>query len=216
MINPRARRLIGATLTTAFIVGASFWLRASGAPWSVVAVLIVACLCALALDKLRRTARQPIDPTYWGERALFARLVASAPECARFPNPAARRAAILEIVAQLQGSWWCREVAALVGLAILVLARRPSTWLTAVLPFLSQWIAYGAVVLIGLAAFFPVLWLRVRHRVRLDLRERLVALGVPVCLHCGYDLRGQTDPRCPECGRPFDAALLQPPGTGGH
>jgi len=23
------------------------------------------------------------------------------------------------------------------------------------------------------------------------------------CLECGYDLRGQTEPRCPECGTPF-------------
>ena len=24
------------------------------------------------------------------------------------------------------------------------------------------------------------------------------------CLGCGYDLRGLPEPRCPECGRPFD------------
>ncbi len=24
------------------------------------------------------------------------------------------------------------------------------------------------------------------------------------CLDCGYDLRHLTEPRCPECGRPFD------------
>ena len=26
------------------------------------------------------------------------------------------------------------------------------------------------------------------------------------CRHCGYDLQGQAVPRCPECGREFDAA----------
>lgn len=26
-----------------------------------------------------------------------------------------------------------------------------------------------------------------------------------LCRNCGYDLRGQTEPRCPECGTPFDA-----------
>gem|GEM_PF-2832980 len=38
-----------------------------------------------------------------------------------------------------------------------------------------------------------------------------------VCLECGYCLRGLTSPRCPECGTPFDAALLRPQdkSTGG-
>ncbi len=26
----------------------------------------------------------------------------------------------------------------------------------------------------------------------------------PECVACGYDLRGLTEPRCPECGTPFD------------
>jgi hypothetical protein len=40
------------------------------------------------------------------------------------------------------------------------------------------------------------------------LLERAVVLerrGVR-CRQCGYDLRGQTAPRCPECGQEFDAA----------
>ena len=28
------------------------------------------------------------------------------------------------------------------------------------------------------------------------------------CVKCGYDLRGQTEPCCPECGNPFDPGLL--------
>ncbi len=32
------------------------------------------------------------------------------------------------------------------------------------------------------------------------VRRWLCGQGVPVCLKCGYDLRGLTDPRCPECG----------------
>jgi len=31
----------------------------------------------------------------------------------------------------------------------------------------------------------------------------------PVCRKCGYDLRGQIAPRCPECGEPFDIDLLE-------
>ncbi|MGQ9648617.1 MAG: hypothetical protein ACUVXJ_00735 [Phycisphaerae bacterium] len=42
------------------------------------------------------------------------------------------------------------------------------------------------------------------------LREQLVAKGVPICIYCGYDLRGQVDPRCPECGKAFDPNLIRP------
>jgi hypothetical protein len=30
-----------------------------------------------------------------------------------------------------------------------------------------------------------------------------------LCLNCGYDLRGLTEPRCPECGKAFDPKLLE-------
>lgn len=49
--------------------------------------------------------------------------------------------------------------------------------------------------------------------VRRALRRELVARGVAVCLRCGYDCRGQREPRCPECGTPFDRKLLTPPGN---
>ncbi len=47
-------------------------------------------------------------------------------------------------------------------------------------------------------------------RVQRSLREQLVAQGTPICLECGYDLRGQIEARCPECGTPFDEMLLRP------
>jgi len=48
-----------------------------------------------------------------------------------------------------------------------------------------------------------------RHRCRRFLRSELIARGVPICLPCGYDLRGQNDPRCPECGATFDPDLIK-------
>lgn len=48
-----------------------------------------------------------------------------------------------------------------------------------------------------------------RRPLRRYLRNVLVEKGVPICLPCGYDLRGLPEPRCPECGEPFDRALLE-------
>jgi hypothetical protein len=73
------------------------------------------------------------------------------------------------------------------------------------LPFdgagLSGGLAGGIVPSIGFLAY--------RRSARRHLRKELVALKIPICLKCGYDLRGQTEPRCPECGTSFDPALLK-------
>jgi uncharacterized paraquat-inducible protein A len=67
------------------------------------------------------------------------------------------------------------------------------------------WSTCGVVLLLGgtmiLAQHF---WLHTplcRH-----LRRQLIERGVPICIECGYDLRGQTTPRCPECGQPVDVS----------
>jgi hypothetical protein len=53
-----------------------------------------------------------------------------------------------------------------------------------------------------------------RRPIRKDLRTGLVARGIPICIPCGYDLRGQQTPRCPECGAAFDPALINPMAGG--
>lgn len=40
-----------------------------------------------------------------------------------------------------------------------------------------------------------------RKPIRVILRNRLNEIGVPICVGCGYDLRGNTSGVCPECGR---------------
>ena len=57
----------------------------------------------------------------------------------------------------------------------------------------------------------PVLLLvRIRRPfIRRALRAQLLVVGIPLCTHCGYDLRGQLEPRCPECGRAFDRTLIR-------
>lgn len=51
-------------------------------------------------------------------------------------------------------------------------------------------------------------------RLQRTIRERLVSRGVAVCIQCGYDLQGQTEPRCPECGTSFDSKLLNSQNIG--
>ena len=68
---------------------------------------------------------------------------------------------------------------------------------------------YGGVVggVTGGSCMVMVAWFW-RHRCRRFLRQQLAAHGIAVCLKCGYDLRGQTEPRCSECGTSFDADLI--------
>ncbi len=90
----------------------------------------------------------------------------------------------------------------------------------AVLISLRSWLNISASVLGGILVGFTwvsgmvVLTWFWRHRCQRFLRQKLVASGIPICLKCGYDLRGQTEPRCPECGTPFDAELID--GTTGN
>jgi len=44
-----------------------------------------------------------------------------------------------------------------------------------------------------------------RRRIARSLRQQLRDRGVVLCIQCGYDLRGQTENRCPECGERFDS-----------
>lgn len=54
----------------------------------------------------------------------------------------------------------------------------------------------GAALGLALQFFFRKPALRCRW-------EALNNRGIPVCMNCGYDLRGQVEPRCPECGTPM-------------
>ena len=107
------------------------------------------------------------------------------------------------------------------------LMRRPRFWLgvllytcvvggavAAILVSLRRWVYIPQSMYVGLVAgitgvtgFISINWFW-RHHLRRHLRQQLVDRGMPVCLKCGYDLRGQRLPRCPECGTPFDADLI--------
>jgi len=68
---------------------------------------------------------------------------------------------------------------------------------------------WGKIVQVG--GVIPVVVLSVtlaKKAIESRLRYLLVERGVPVCLSCGYLLKGLPEPRCSECGRPFDPRTL--------
>lgn len=71
------------------------------------------------------------------------------------------------------------------------------------LRWVSQWEGFVLMFVILLLASvlirFAFVYADRRRTVRF-LRRRLLELGVPVCLACGYCLRGVPSQRCPECG----------------
>lgn len=69
-----------------------------------------------------------------------------------------------------------------------------------VLPFM-----YGAIA--GTVGVLGTLWVS-RKKIRRRLRCQLRQMGVPLCVKCGYDLRGQQELRCPECGTELDEVAL--------
>ncbi len=112
------------------------------------------------------------------------------------------------------------------------LLKTPIFWAGLVLTLGTIWLVIAA-ILPTLSAYFNVslggwfMWIVVynivvpwavavlvltrfwRRRCRRFLREQLVAQGIAVCVACGYDVRAQTTPRCPECGSDFDASMIE-------
>jgi hypothetical protein len=60
-----------------------------------------------------------------------------------------------------------------------------------------MWELAAILLLLGPGLLWLLKWYRSRKY------ERRVAHRL--CVNCGYDLRGQTVPRCPECAQPFPA-----------
>ena len=120
------------------------------------------------------------------------RYVAVFPELSSFATTAARREALRKAANRvyLTGS--------LLGSLLLII----SLWCAPVLQEhtglseLPMLLSFGLIC--GLTGFGFVLL--GRRRIRVSLRSQLNAQGIPTCMHCGYDLRGQETGRCPECG----------------
>lgn len=67
---------------------------------------------------------------------------------------------------------------------------------------------FGLIIIVSAAGG---IWIGMAYvqRVKRYFRKVLVEDGIPICIRCGYDLSGQTETRCPECGQPFSPGLLR-------
>ena len=125
----------------------------------------------------------------------FARLFARwFPELDRFPSRREARRALR----RASGRWEKGNRRPTILILVLLLfapaffARRSFDWVTCV-----------SAVFFGVAFVLSWVWFR-RDEMQRDLRGQLLDIGVSICLECGYDTRGQVEPRCSECGQPFE------------
>ena len=134
------------------------------------------------------------------------------PELARFASDTDRAAALETFDKALwrRRSFWLALL--LLWLSTLALAEVVPLALPPALTgfFSGKNAIYFRSALLGLSLVPAIQFLWYRPR-RQHLRRWLVDRGVPICLRCGYDLSGQVEPRCPECGEPCDSRLI--PGS---
>jgi len=90
---------------------------------------------------------------------------------------------------------------ALLGSAILFSAK-PIQFV--INPFLGDFATELLVKVVSLnVALYVSFFLMIEPTIRKKIREELVLRGIPICVACGYCLRGLSVARCPECGAPF-------------
>lgn len=133
----------------------------------------------------------------WSERMILG----GVPEQDLFPDERTRREAVDRVdEAMEKGSeFWVKMTLALVVWVAICLA---CNWAIENFIVQSAWVTVVGAPLALLGSVAVVLWTW-RHVASRRLRRALIESGVPVCLRCGYPLRGlRSDhaPQCPECG----------------
>lgn len=146
-----------------------------------------------------------------GRKHLLDFTLRGLPELEHFPDQESRRKALEEIAGEAGNpkiaSFW-------VAIVLLAGATIATRWLAGWLlskvlwPPIVEEILHTAGMLLG---FLIVLrWLH-RSGASAELRAKLLVSGVPVCLKCGYLLRGLAPAigRCPECGTGFSPQAVE-------
>jgi len=141
------------------------------------------------------------------------------PELDRFESKESRKKAMRCAGRTAHATSWFVAICT-VGLVVgLMVKEHARKWLPVPSPFFDGPFAWIMFLCIGVCYVLVI-----RKGARRALRQQLNDAGMPTCMDCGYDLRGQIDPRCPECGREFtllevsvggDPPLTKPAGNGG-
>jgi len=121
------------------------------------------------------------------------------PECRALPTKAARK----ELYESIE-----RHVASQRSLGWIV-----KLFCFTVLVALLKFVPPLTVVIIAIIAnlgFRFGKWFLLREDVQNTARRRLVELGFPLCVYCGYDLRAATCEICPECGNGPYPGVIKP------
>ncbi len=114
----------------------------------------------------------------------------------------------VEVLARVR--WWVYPLMFLVstGAAVIAFFVFGMTCMMASMSLLMEWSPLASVaVAMGALAAFCAVWHVQISAIRSAMQEEIQRLAregsFPVCLNCGYDLRGSPGPNCPECGEPI-------------
>ena len=128
-----------------------------------------------------------------------------------FPDEESRRSAI----AAIERGMMPRSIKDVLFFIAVVIVFFFVPWLVAdflasLLPPMGAWnkrLTWALAIL----GYTVLVYLAIRRDMPKALRGQLIKAGVPICVKCGYDLRGLPADRvkCPECGRAFDEEVVQ-------
>ena len=124
------------------------------------------------------------------------------PELDRLPTEKARRKAFSTAMFEVTTRWrYWALVAGIVAVSVYTQFSVARLGVSMAWRGIVRWAIVAGTVLAcwGLILSF-------KRTIRRTLWRALADSGVPCCQSCGYDLRGIAHGRCPECGKPVEAA----------
>jgi len=132
---------------------------------------------------------------------VFRWALAGVPELQLFQDDDQREAAITEL--EKQGSV-LQGIGHGIVLLVVLLLFKEFIWFRIPAP---QWAEWGISPFIPPSVMIAYSTFLQRRRASKFFRDRLLKSGVPICIQCGYCLRGIESNKCPECGREIEANI---------
>lgn len=140
------------------------------------------------------------------KKNLFNFTLAGLPELEHFPDAATKQAALKAIEGSVGWKDWLVSIGLVAAVAVAV--QYGLRYLLRAQPITALHGELGDSLRIILTVAAVILTIRFLHRWGAGkfLRGKLLEASVPVCLHCGYLLRGlpAEATKCPECGKAID------------